>query len=275
MVVLRECLLHECAVGAELVQRGLRALDPIELDDLARAGPHGGEVLRAAERSRLACANPDHSLGSRHAAKRLLDRDRDRRVVVLRRDGIVRRPELVDGAEEAGADAGGQHRDERHESEPDHQRRRGRTGALRVTAGVVTGEQPRRPAELRAWGADRRSKRDDEVGREQRHAEEDEQRADAHEEEDLRGREVRAEEAERERCESEERKQGGPDAPVPREPPRRQRRTLPDGCDRRDAGRAERRAKAGDDRDDDPDEQRDDDRPRLEQEAAVRQREAE
>ena len=56
--------------------------------------------------------------------------------------------------------------------------------------------------------------------------------------------------------------------------PGRQLGALANGGDRRHARRAERREEARDQRHDDPQRERDDDRPRLEQEAVVRQREA-
>ena len=75
-------------------------------------------------------------------------------------------------------------------------------------------------------------------------------------------------------CEADDGEQRGERRPDPREATRRQRSALTYGRDRRYAGRAQRREDARDEGDDDPECERDDDRPRLEEQAAVREREA-
>ena len=92
-----------------------------------------------------------------------------------------------DGAAEGARDPGGERRDERDEREPDHQRRRGGGGALRVPAGVVAREhalQRRRSASPAqpSTAASGRTSRDEKSATPMKI----EQRADAHPEQDLR-----------------------------------------------------------------------------------------
>ena len=198
----------------------------------------------------LPTACDDRALGSG-----VRDRRRDRREVVLRRDrvvGVV--PDVVDRAAEALRDPGREHRDERDERESDHQRRRGRGRALRVAAGVVTRERPGGAADARRGPAQRPGERADEAHREQRDADEDHQRAEAHVEQDGLRPEVRHEEAEEQQGEPERGEDRRAHRAVAGEARRRQRRALAHRGDRLHAGRAERRPHARDQRDDDPDE---------------------
>ena len=207
-------------------------------------------------------------------AQRLGDADRDRRVVVLCCHGIVGDPDLVHRIEERRTNALGKHRDECHEREADHERRGRGSRALRVSHGVVAGEDAGGATEPRCGPAEEMGERHDELGREERDAEEDQQGAEPHQREDLSRREAAPEQAVREQRESEQPERRRADRAVAGEASRRQRGAFPDGGDRRNAGCAPSRPQACDDRDEDADEERHDDRPRLEQQAAVGKREA-
>ena len=106
---------------------------------------------------------------------------------------VVGDPDLVHGAEERGTDRDREHRHERDEGEPDHQR------TLRSTPvrcgfrrRVLAREDAGRPREPVARHAEHGGERPDQLSREERNADEDEHGADAHEEEDL-ARAVRTE----------------------------------------------------------------------------------
>ena len=100
------------------------------------------------------------------------------------------------------------------------------------------------------------------------------ERADAHPDEHALRPEVLAEQAVEQRREPGRGDDRRADGAEPREPRRRQRRSLANRCDRRHARGADRRPQARDQRDDHADDHRDDRRPRREDDAAVRQREA-
>ena len=109
---------------------------------------------------------------------------------------------------------------------------------------------------------------------EERDAEEDEQRAEAHPEQDLGRVRDRAEEPVESAANPAAVMSTAPSAAEPRKPARRQGRALAHGRDGRDPGRPDRGPQARDEGDKDPGEQRDDDRPGLEDETRVRKREA-
>ncbi len=189
-------------------------------------------------------ASPVRTLGDGLDARRLLGClggvDRDGGEVVLRRDRVVGDEDLVDGVGERGADPLPEHRDERDEREPDHERGRGRGGSLRVPLGVPARELPGSAADLGRRPAEDSRQRRDELRREEGDAEEDEQRAEAHEEQDLRRSEAAAEEAEDQRGKAERRAiRIAPERAEAREPGRGQRRSLAHRGDRRHARRAD------------------------------------
>ena len=134
-----------------------------------------------AERADLTGAHVADRLDDRALRGSIGRRRRDRAEVVLCRDRVVRVvPDVVDGAAEARRDAGGEHRDQRDERQPDHQRGGGRRRALRVAARVVARERTRSAAQARRRPAERPGERADEALREHRDADEDQERADAH-----------------------------------------------------------------------------------------------
>ena len=232
-VILREAVVDERAVGAELAEDVLRALDPVERDHLARVRVDGGDELGRAEDARLAGAGARDRLDAWRLRGRLGGVDRDRREVVLRRDRVVGGEDLVDGAAERARDPGRKRRHERDERQADHQRRRGRGGPLRVAPCVVAREPSRRAAEPCGRRAERCRERPDEPGGEERDADEDQQRADAHPEQDLRRPETAAEEpveqggeAEAGRQERAERCGNGRSATAAASPPRGRRRSV-------------------------------------------------
>ena len=104
-------------------------------------------------------------------------------------------------------------------------------------------------------------------------AEEDEQGADTHPDEDPRSSRGPARTGPAQRGEAERRQQDRARGPESREPRLRQRRALADGGDRRHASRPDRRPQAGDERDEDADE-RETTIVLSGREPAVRQREA-
>ncbi len=178
---------------------------------------------------------------------------RNRAEVVLCRDRVVGvAPDLVDGAAEAVGDPGGEHRDERHERETDHQRGCGGRGALRIAARVVARERACGAADLRRRPAEEAGERLHDANGEHRDAEEDQQRADPHPDQDPRRAQAAAEEPVEERGEPGAGEQDRPDRAVAREarraatsPPRARRRSAaPASRGSRDGGwRSARRAR--------------------------------
>ena len=112
-----------------------------------------------------------------------------------------------------------------------------------------------------------------ELRREERDSEEDQHGAHAHGQEQLCRGEAGAEQPVGEQREAGEAEQRRAERPVASEASRRQRRALAYGGDRRHARRSAGGPQAGDDRHEHADDQRDDHRPGLQEEAAVRQRE--
>ena len=200
--------------------------------------------------------------------------DRDRVEVVLRGDGEAAHPEVVDRSAEALRDPGCDDGHQRHEREADHQRGRGRSSPLRVPSRVVAGERPCRAAEPGCRRSERPGKRAHEPDCQERHADEDQQRPDTHGEQDLLRPEAVAEQAEDEQGEAGERQQSRADRPEARPAPGWQLSTLAHGRDRLHARGAHGRAEARQDGHEDPDDERDDHGPRMQDEAVVRQREA-
>ena len=127
----------------------LCAVHPVELEDLAAAGL----TAVAWKTEPKTCASPARTFAI--AATPGVLRPRSPAAIgsgveiVLRGDRVAAEPEIVDRAAEALRDPGGDHRDEGHEREADHQRRRGGRGPLRVPPRVVAGERAGRAAELR------------------------------------------------------------------------------------------------------------------------------
>ena len=112
------------------------------------------------------------------------------------------------------------------------------------------------------------------VGREERDAQEDQKCSDAHREQDALRSEPVHEEPVDEQREPDRREQRRADRPVFREPPRRELRALAYGRDRWHARGAEGGAEARKDGHENPDDEGDDHRPRVQDEPVVRQREA-
>src|SRR5206468_6875235 len=135
-------------------------------------------------------------------------------------------------------------RDKGDEREADHQGGRSRGGPLWVPLRVVARERAGGTTEARRREPNRLRERDNDPRREQRNADEDEQRADAHVQEHLRRSEAAPEQAVDERGEAEKRRGGRAGAPEPVKPSRRKLRALADRRDRRHPRRAERGTEA-------------------------------
>ncbi len=131
VVVLGVVVVHERAVRSECCERLLRAFRPLQGQHLVRVLVDCGHELHVAEDPRLAGARARDRLDAGHLRRGLGGVGRDRREVVLRRDRVVGREDVVDGAAEGARDPGRERRHERDEREPDHQRGGGRA-ALRV-----------------------------------------------------------------------------------------------------------------------------------------------
>src|SRR3990170_970042 len=110
-------------------------------------------------------------------------------------------------------------------------------------------ERTGRPTDATCGPAQQTRERTDESGREQCDAEEDEQGADAHPDEDLGCVEPVSEEPVQERREPGGHHESGAEPSEACEPPRRQSRTLAHRGDRRDASRSPRRSETGDEGD--------------------------
>ena len=172
------------------------------------------------------------------------------------------------------AQACGQHGDERHEGEPDHQRRCGRRRARRVAHGVGAGERARGAPDALGGPSQPAHEPGDEARGEHRDADEQDQRPDA-DRQQVRSRGARSEQAEQhQRDRRAERRQGGQGA-QPREACGRQHRALAHGRDRRHARGAQGGAQRGQQRYEHPHDQRHSHRARGENRARVRQIDAE
>ena len=134
VVVFGVVLGHERAVFAELAGHRLRSVLPLDVDDPADVRGDAGDARFLAERRAAAGAHPGDDLHAGHAAQRFRGGRRDRREVVRGGERVVGVEQLVDRALEGRLQPGGEHRHERHEREPDHQRRRRRGGARRGCA---------------------------------------------------------------------------------------------------------------------------------------------
>ena len=195
----------------------------------------------------------------------------DRREVVLRGDRVVGVEDVVDRRAEGRAHPSSQNREEDDERHADHQRRGRRSRPNRVPLGVASGQPPGRAAQALRGPAEYARERSHEARREPCDAGEEEQDADAEQGQHSRGPEPALEEREREERDPERR---GGEREVrlqPGEPAGRQLCALADGGDRRHAGRPERGPEAREQRDTDPDDERDDERPRRVDEPGLRQ----
>jgi hypothetical protein len=122
VVVGCEVVIDEGAVLAQVREDLLRARDPVERQHLAGVRVHGGDELRLVEDPRLTCARARDRLDALGIRRRFGGLRRDRREVVLGRDRVVGREDVVDRTSERAGDTGGECGDERNEREADHQR---------------------------------------------------------------------------------------------------------------------------------------------------------
>ncbi len=140
VVALRVVLIDEGTALAQVRQRFLRTVHPVERNHLARPGIDRRREDRLVEDEGIARAN---AADRRHTGRRcrgLGRRDRNRIEVVLCCDRIVAGEDVVHGARERLNDAGRERCDEGDEREADHQCGRGRGGALRVAPAVLAAE---------------------------------------------------------------------------------------------------------------------------------------
>ena len=180
----------------------------------ARTRIHRRRLVHLVEDEAVADPDVRDRLNAGRLGGRVAGCNRDRVEVVLRGDRVAADPEVVDSAAEALRDPGGDHRDERHEREPDHQRGRGGGRPLGVPPRVVARQRARCAAEPARGRAERPGERPHEPDCQERDSDEDQQRADAHEEEDLLRSESVAEQAEDQQGESGHRQQRRADRPV-------------------------------------------------------------
>jgi hypothetical protein len=131
-----------------------------------------------------------------------------------------------------------------------------------------------RTAEARRGPPEERRERGDDPRGEEGDAEENQHRPDSHEEENRRRSETAPEEGVDDGGEADGREQQRPRNTEPREPRFRQTSPFANRGDRRNPGRANRGAQTRAERDEHAHEEGDDDGARLEQQAGVRQREA-
>ena len=153
VVPLRVAVVDERAVGAERRDDG--ACEPSFQSSLNIVPPagltrRGEEVL--AERLRVAGADVADRLDAGRLRGGVRRRDRDRVEVVLRGDRVVGVVQILSTAPRERCDVmpGGEHGDDGHEREADHQRGGGRRRALRVSLRVVARElRGRRAVDVR------------------------------------------------------------------------------------------------------------------------------
>ena len=231
---------HERAVETQPRRRLRTASAPFQPDGLIDVRADAADVDARAERASVSGAQVGHDLHARYPACRICRCDVYRTEVVGCGQHVAGDELFVNGSFEVGAQAGSEHSHERHQREPDHQRRgrrrRARGVADRVGARERTGGtsdslcRPSEPAcELRH-----------EAGREHRHATEQQRRSDP-DREQPRSRRDGAEQAEQHQpCRGAERCQSGIDAET-RQPCGRQHRSLADGRYRRHPRRTQRR----------------------------------
>ena len=244
-----------------LVQRGGGA--GVDADDRRRAGvaldlrrreAHGGDVVDA-----------------RHLAdggRRLLG---DRCEPVLVDDDEVAGGERpVDGAVDRAAKTGGEDRHERDERDADHERRGGHRGAAGIAQRVLAGEPPGDPEDRLQRPPDERRERAHEERAEHRDRQEDDERPEAHERRP-RSRRRRCRTARRAAARRPGRRAARRSIVRTRPPPSLLDEPLAQRDDRRDPRGAQRGRQARDDGHDGADEQRDDDRPRLDDRPGVGQ----
>src|SRR5439155_13519113 len=98
MVLLRELVVDERTVTAELCRHDGRAFLPVEMDDLRQLRVDSGEVLDAAEDAGRSGSDAGDRRHVRRLPDRLLGSDRERRERVLGRERVVALEQVVDGA---------------------------------------------------------------------------------------------------------------------------------------------------------------------------------
>ena len=176
-----DVLLEQDAVVAQLVERLLRAVLPVEVVDLADASrarsrawnfvPPTPLILACVSRNDETAATPA-TFGHRRA-----DRGRDRREAVVVEHRDVAGERAVDQVLDRGAQPVGEHRHEDDEREPDHQRGRGDRGAAGVARRVLAREPPDELGRALDRRGDDARRRADEARRDQRDAEDQDDRA--------------------------------------------------------------------------------------------------
>ena len=121
VVFLRELVVDEGAVAAELCGHRIRAFLPVEMDHPRQLRIGSREVLHRAEDASRAGAEAGDGRDVRRLPHRLLGGDRQRRERVLGGERVVALEQVVDCALERGADPLAEDGDERDEREPDHE----------------------------------------------------------------------------------------------------------------------------------------------------------
>ena len=253
--ILGDVVRQERAVEAELREHLVRAVHPAEVVDLGNPGVQAGEVRAVALDLHDVLADVADGLDAVDAGNGGTDGSRELGVAVLRGDDQVGLDLALDRVAVRHAQAVGEHGDERHERDPDHQGSGGGGRAARVALRVPLGDRPGRAAHVPRGETDQAHERTDEPRGE--HRDPDEQREDADAEQ---GEPVAGADAVRERPVGEREHRKGDDEARDvrrevREPPARQRRAFSDRRDRRHPRRANRREETGDQRHERPDEQ--------------------
>ncbi len=131
---------QQSPVGAELRERVVRALFPAEVVDLGDLVVETREVGAVAVDLRDVLPDVAHGFDPVDLGDGVADGGRKLGVAVLRRDDQVGLDLALDRVAVRHAQAVGEHGDERHERDPDHQGRRRRSRPSRVSARVLAAD---------------------------------------------------------------------------------------------------------------------------------------
>ena len=273
-MLLREVVVEHRAVGAQRRESGVRALGPVESHEARGAGVHAEDVQGLLEHLGAVIAH----VGGGGDAGRALSRGGRRR-----REGVE---PVLGGHDVVGvhlalqrllvgaAEPGRQGRDQRHQRQADHERRRGARRARGIARGVAACQLARLAAEAPCGRAHHGGQRAHQALGHQAHAHHQEQDAQPHEEEAAPGG-AAAEHPEHHQGGAEGERHDGDHRAAAADARGRQQRALADGGHRRDVGGTQRGAEGGAEGHQRPHQDRDVDRAALEHRPRVGQREPE
>ena len=166
-------------MSSEILEHGVRApVPPVEdVDARDRRRVDAGDVLLLAERLPAVSAHPDGFCAG-HGRDRRIGRGLERSEAVVGDDDEVGADLIADRLADGIPQPRREHRDEGDQRQPDHEGRGRRGGAARIPDRVLLCEPAGRTAKATSRPADDASERLDDVGRDQRHADEEDQAAD-------------------------------------------------------------------------------------------------